>query len=624
MKSTLPMLLILLMPYATAFTQTRTSGLLERSQIEEQYKWNTTDIYENDQAWEKDFQWTEENLSLYDRYNGKLIESSQMLLSCMQLDDTIKNKSKYLWLYAKMNRDVDMKNSVHQEIWSRYGMLESKINVASAFIPPEIIAIPETTIKQFIQEKSELRVYSHYFSSLAKKKSHTLSKDKEDILAKTSTLIDNPYGVFGALVYADIPFPVIKNEKGEDINLNRSLSWRARSSQDRDYRKRGYQEYYKSLGNYKSTLAKNLNNLIDGKIFMADVRNYGNTLEASLDRYHIPVVVYKNLITSVKNNLQPMHRWMAIKKKMLGLDTLYLYDTRVSMFADVEKDYTWEEARDLTYESIALLGNDFIGDIRKAYDNRWIDVYPSPGKETGGYSSGPYGPHAYVKMNWGAKLLDFYTLVHELGHYVHAMKTMQTQPFIYADYPPFLAEVASTTAENISQFYLINHSQSNEEKLYHMEKYMDNAVLFIYNSALMADYEQQIYQLVENGEPLSADKLGDLYGELSALYYGADVKISETDKFVWMEWPHYYLDYYLYTYATSFAAAVQIAENIRNEGDPAIKQFNTFLAAGSSDYPVNVLQKAGVDMTIPEPYEVVAKRMNELMDEMEKMMEDRK
>jgi oligoendopeptidase F len=312
---------------------------------------------------------------------------------------------------------------------------------------------------------------------------------------------------------------------------------------------------------------------------------------------------------------------MKMKKKILGLDTLHIYDTRVSVSLEVEKDYTWEEGRELTLESLKALGEDYLVAIKNAYSNRWIDVFPNLGKETGGYSSGTLGPHPYVKMNWGGKLFDFYTLVHELGHYVHATKTIEVQPFIYQDYPPFLAEVASTTAENLSQFYLIQKSKSKEEKLYHIEKYLDNVVMYLYNSTMMAEFELHIYQKVENGEPLSAEDLSQFYSKLSARYYGKDVVIDEVDRLSWLEWPHYYLDYYLYSYATSFAASIQIASNILTEGGPAIERFMNFLEAGISDYPVEVLKKAGVDMTTPQPYDAVANKMNALMDEMESMLE---
>jgi oligoendopeptidase F len=622
MKKKLSIMLLLLMICEFGIAQKKTSGLLERSQIEEKYKWDTKDIYENEQAWEKDFKWIEQNLSQYDKYKSKLSDSARSLLDGMYLDKKINKKLGYLRLYAKLHKDVDIRDAKHQAMWSRYSSLETRVEVTRSFIKPEIILIPENKVRKFMDENSELKIYTHFFNTLASKKKHTLSKNIENLLAKVSGIIDNPYGVFGSLVYADLPFPVIKNDKGEDVQLNRSTSWRARASQSRDYRKRGYQEYYNALAKYKGTLTKNLNSFFDGKVLMANIRNYDNTLEASLARYNIPVKVYQNLIESVKNNLQPFHRWMKMKKKLLSLDNLHIYDTRVSIFSTIEKEYSWEEAMDLVLKSLALLGNDYTKVIKDAFEKRWVDVYPSPGKETGGYSSGTMGPHPYVKMNWGGKLFDFYTLVHELGHYVHATKTMGTQHFIYQDYPPFLAEVASTTAENLSQFYLIGSSEAKDEKLYHIEKYLDNVIMFLYNSTMMAEFELHMYQKVENGEPLSSDELSNFYGQMLSQYYGEDVTIAETDKHAWLEWAHYYLDYYLYSYATSMSAAIHIAENIQEEGKLAVQQFKRFLEAGNSDYPVEVLKKAGVDMTTPLPYDAVAAKMNALMDEMERMLKE--
>ena len=374
------------------------------------------------------------------------------------------------------------------------------------------------------------------------------------------------------------------------------------------------------MSDYQGTLTSNLSGLIEGKVFISSTRDYNNALEASMDRYNLPVEVYHTMIESVGSNLQPYHRWMRMKKEMLGLDTLHIYDTRVSVFTGIKKTYTWEEAEALTMESLGGLGEDYLVEIQNAYTNRWIDAFPNVGKETGGYSSGPAGPHPYVKMNWGGELFDFYTLVHELGHYVHAVKTMESQPYIYREYPPFLSEVASTTAENISQSYLINNASSIEEKLYHMEQYLDNVALYVYNTCMMAQFELLLYEKVENGEPLTSDALNSLYGELLIRYYGPEVYVEETDTYAWMEYPHYYLDYYLYSYVTSFTAAIQISSKILNKEDRASEQFMNFLKAGNSDYPVEVLKKAGVDMTTADPYEVAFLRMNQLMDEMERVM----
>jgi len=403
MRVKLFVIVILVLYCTSGLAQKKTSGLLERSQIEEKYKWDLSDIYQTEEEWEEDFNWIKQNLSQYKKYAGKLSSSSAVLLKCLKFDDALDNKLNWIRMYSDMHKDVDMKSEKYQKMYSRYVCLAEEVNIERSFIHPEIISIPEKTIRNFLLDNEGLQIYEHFLNKLLLKQKHTLSVDKEEILAKVSKLIDNPYSVFGKLVYAELPFPTIKDDKGEDVFLNRSISWRARSSSDRAYRKRGYEEYYGVLNRYKGTLAQNLSNSIDGNIFNAQVRGYNSVLDASFDRYLLPVKVYNNLIETVRNNLQPLHRWMNLKKKILGYDSLYIYDTMVSLFSETEIEYGWEEARDMMFESLKPLGDDYVNDIREAYDKRWVDAFPNVGKETGGYSSGPAGPHPYVKMNWGER-----------------------------------------------------------------------------------------------------------------------------------------------------------------------------------------------------------------------------
>jgi oligoendopeptidase F len=603
-----------------SFAQENTSGLLERSEIDEKYKWDLSDIYKGVEDWEKDYDWIKQNLPQYENYAGKLNSSSSTLLQCLRFNDSLDKKLNWVRMYPDLHRDVDMNSEKYQKMWSRYNSLEAEVNVARSFINPEIISIPEETINNFISENERLQVYEHFLNKLLLKQKHTLPPEQEEILAKASKLIDNPYAVFGKLIYAELPFPSIKNDKGEDIFLNRSTSWRARSSPDRTYRKRGYEQYYGSLKDYKGTLAQNLSNYIDGNIFNAKVRGYNSALHASFDQFNLPVKVYDNLIETVRNNLQPLHRWMKLKKQILGYDTLYIYDTMVSLFSETEKEYSWEEARDLMFESLGQLGDNYVDDIREAYDKRWVDAFPNIGKETGGYSSGPSGPHPYVKMNWGGKGLDFTTLVHEFGHFVHGYKTMRKQAYVYYDYPSFLSEIASTTAENISWAYLIDNAKTESEKLYLIGQFVDLVVLYFYTSAMNAEFEKILYQTVEDGGSLSVESMSELYNDLTKIYYGEAITLTEFDSYVWAEWPHFYFGYYIYSYATSFAAAIQISEKVRSEGEPAVNRFIQFLEAGSSDYPVNVIKKAGVDLTSTDPIIAVVTRMNELMDQIEDLI----
>jgi len=619
MKKIILLLTCLLIPFSQILAQSLTSGLLQRNQIDKKYKWDFSDIYENEQNWEKDFEWLKQNYQHYKKFEGKLSASSNTLLECLQFNDKLDKKLNWIRLYVKMHKDVDMKSEKYQNMWSRYFALESEVNVIRSFIQPEIISIPQETIKNFLSENEELKIYEHYLKKLLLKQKHTLSPDQEEILSKYSKLIDYPYSVFGKFVYAELPFPTIKDDKAEEVFLNRSISWRARSSPDREYRKRGYEEYYGTLKKYKGTLAQNLLNQINAKTIDADVRGYKSVLEASFAEFNLPIEVYDNLIETVRNNLQPFHRWMKMKKKILGYDSLYIYDTKVSMFSETEKEYSWEEARDLMFSSLEPLGDSYVNDLREAYNKRWVDAFPNVGKETGGYSSGPHGPHPYVKMNWGGKVMDYTTLVHEFGHYAHAYKTMRKQPYIYYNYPSFLSEIASTAAENVSWTYLIENAKKPSEKLYQIEQFIEIICMYFYTSALNAEFERELYKILENGGSLSTESMSKLYRDITKAYYGESVTLTDCDSYVWAEWPHFYFGYYIYSYATSFAASIQLSENIRKEGQPAVDRFTQFLEAGSSDYPINLLKKAGVDLTSREPILALVNRLNELIDKVEKL-----
>jgi len=619
MKQMLLLSSILVIFYIYGNAQDLTSGLLERTQIDDKYKWDLSDLYSSTGLWKKDLEWVEQNIETYKQYQHKLGNSSTILLQCLRFDNKLDSILNCLRLYADMNRDVDMRSEDNQKMWSAYSSLEAEVNAARSYIQSEIISIPEKTMGQFLAENKDLRVYEHFLTKLLLKKRYILTSEKEELIAQYSKLGDNPYAVFGKFVYAELPFPRIHDDKGTEVLLNRSMSWRARSSPDRSFRKKGYEEYYGTLKQFKGTLAQNLGNLIENRIINANVRGYNSALEAAFDEYHLPVSVYDNLIKTVRENLQPLHHWMNMKKTILGYDTLFIYDTMVSLFSETEKEYSWEEARDLMYESLKPLGSGYVDDIREAYDNRWVDAFPNIGKETGGYSTGPKGPHPYVKMNWGGKGLDFTILVHEFGHYVHGYKLIKKQPYIYRSYPSFLGEIASTTAENVAWAYMIENTKSKDEKRYLTGQFIDLIVLYFYTSAMNAEFERSLYQIVNDKGSLSAESITQVYKELTELYYGKAVTVTDFDAHAWTEWPHFYFGYYIYSYATSFAAAIQISENIRQNGETAARQFIQFLEAGNSDFPVNVINKAGVDLTSPEAIRVVGKKMNELMDVLEEI-----
>ena len=596
------------------------SWTTERSEIPDQYKWDTRDVYANESDWAADYQEISDRIKDYEPFRDKLDQSAEDLLNCLLLDESIMQKMGYLRLYAKLNRDANMNHPDHQVRWNKYNILESEVNKARSFIVPGIVNTPPELLNKFMEEEARLNTYAHYFESLAANVAHAAAPEREKELERIRSMTENAYTLYGSLIYSEMDYPSTNNEKGESVIVNRANSWNLRSSSQRQVRKDGYEKYYQALGGYQQTLSVNLGNFLSGKIMLAEAREFEDALDASLSRYHIPREIYFSLISSVKENAHVLQRWMRIKKQLLNVDTLYLYDIRASMFPFNTREYSWEEGRDLCIASLEAMGKEYQQYISDVYENRWIDALPNAGKETGGYSTGPGGPHPYVKMNWTGSLFDFYTLVHEFGHYVHGIRLMERQHYIYRDYPPFIGEIASTTAENISQLYLIEHAETAEEQCYFIEQYIDNIILLLFSSTIMAEFELEMYRVLEQGGQLNPKILGEMYVDILKEYFATTVEITETDKLCWLEWPHFYLDFYIFSYATSFASSLKLASDIREKGEPAVEAFYKILEAGTSEFPAVVLQKAGLDLSTPEPYQSVGTLLDQLMDELEDLL----
>jgi oligoendopeptidase F len=601
-----------------------TGSLPARGDIEARYTWNLSDIYKTENLWEKDFKWVDENAAGYQNFQGKLGSSADELLKAMKFDDEMGIKLSRLYLYSSLAKDLDLANSEARARYDRISALSSKVAALSSFLRPEILSIAEEKIKDFMKSSGGLMLYKQQFDNLFRTKEHTLSKEQEELLAMGSEVSRIPYSTFNVFTDAEMQFPVVKDTEGQDVQISHGRYSAALFSTDREYRKRVYTGFYKPFKEYKNTLSTLFSGNIKTHVFYARARRYNSSREAALDVNNIPVAVYDNLIKSINENLQPLHRWASIKKRVLGLKELHIYDSYVTLFPGVKKEYDYEKGKEVVLEALKPMGSDYIANLKSAFDNRWVDVYETKGKRSGAYSSGTtYGVHPYVLLNWNNQLNDVFTLAHEMGHNMHSFYTGQTQPYPYADYSIFVAEVASTANEALLLDYLIQHSQSREEKLALLEKYLTNITSTFYRQACFAEYEQMVHSMVEKGEPLTPDKLNALYHEITQRYWGPDMVIDEEEDYTWARIPHFYYNFYVYQYATGLAASQTLVANIKKEGQPAINRYLDFLKAGSSDYPINVLKKAGVDMTSREPVLQTISKMNELLDEMEKLL-DRK
>jgi oligoendopeptidase F len=593
-------------------------------QIEPKYTWNLKDIYESDNMWENDFKWVQDNISNYQKFEGKLGSSAESLLKGLKFDDEMSIKLGKLFLYAMLSKDLDLSNSPNLARFDRISQLGSEAAAASAFIRPEILDIPISKIDQFMEESKDLKVYKHQFDNLFRMKEHTLPKEEEELLAQAGPALQIPDNTFGIFTNADLQFPTVKDPQGNDIQISIGRYRAAMYSTDRGYRERVYKGFYKPYMTYKNTLASLFSGEIKTQMFTSKARKYNSCREAALNVNNIPVSVYDNLVKTVDENLEPLHRWARLKKKILGLKELHHYDVYVTLFPAVKKEYSYDKAEEIVKDALKPLGEDYIKNLTKAFNNRWVDVYETKGKRSGAYSSGTtYGVHPYVLLNWNNQLDDVFTLAHEMGHNMHSFYTGQNQPFPYADYSIFVAEVASTCNEALLLDYLIQKADTKEEKLALIEKYLTNITTTFYRQTMFAEFEELTHEKMENGEALTAESLAPLYKEIVQKYWGPDMVVDDEEAYTWSWIPHFYYNFYVYQYATSYAASQIISEKIKNEKQPEIDKYLNFLKSGNSDYPINTLKKAGVDMSSPEPIKQTINKMNELLDEMEKLLAEK-
>ncbi|MBK7630582.1 MAG: oligoendopeptidase F [Ignavibacteriales bacterium] len=593
-----------------------------RDTIDEKYKWNLKDIYINDEEWEKDFKWVENNISNYIQFEGTLSKSAENLLACLKFDDEVGIKLERLYLYSMLSKDSDMRISKYQGMDDRIKTIYSKVLAASSYIKPELLKIDEKELLDLLSSNPDLEIYRHSFDDLFRFRKHTLDKEQEELLAMAGDVTQVSYNAYSLLTNADLRFPVIPGENGTEIEMSHSRFYSALYSKNRDYRKRAFKAYLNPFMENVNSLSALFNGNLKSNIFYARARKYNSAQEAALDKNNIPLSVYTNLVDTVNNNFQPMHRWSALKKKLLGLDELHTYDAYVTLFDQkLEKKYNYDEAKQIVFASLKVMGEDYLTSLKKAFDNRWIDVYETKAKRSGAYSSGStYGVHPYVLLNWTDLLNDVFTLAHEMGHNMHSYYTGLNQPFTYANYSIFLAEVASTFNESLLLEHLINISESKEEKLFLLEKYLNNITTTVYRQVMFAEFEATTHSKVENGEALTPDVLCNLYRDVYQKYWGPEMIIDTEETYTWARVPHFYYNFYVYQYATGFAASEALALKVKTEGEPAVKKYLDFLKAGSSDYPINILKKAGVDMNSQEPILAVTKKMNQLIDEIENLI----
>ena len=598
-----------------------------RDEIDAKYKWNLTDLYENDESWEQTLDKLDKEKDKIVDFKGKLGDSAGDLLACLEFVSGLDKELTRLYIYASMASDLDTRVSGYQAMKQKIQQTYTDFGSKASFMEPEILAIDAARIDEFIKSEEGLDVYSFYLHDLKRKEEHRLSEKEEKILALAGMITGAPSNIYGILSNADIPYPEVTLSDGTKVTLNSAGYARARVTENRDDRRLVFDEFYKTLKQYRNTYGATLSAQIKKDLFTSRSRGYKDCLSAALDSNNIPTSVYHSLIENVNNNLDSFHRYLNIKKRMLGLETLEYIDLYTPTVKSVDLEYTIDEGSKIVLEALAPLGEEYTSTVNRAINNRWIDIYPTQGKRSGAYSSGnAYDVHPYILLNYNGTYSDVSTLAHEMGHTMHSYYSNENQPYPLADYSIFVAEVASTFNEALLIDYMLKNLEDDETRLSLLMEYLDGLKGTVFRQTQFAEFELRIHEMVEQGEALTSENLTEIYAEIVRKYYGHDKGVCVINDLYTHEWayiPHFYYNYYVYQYSTSFCASTALAEKVLNNEPGAKEKFLQFISAGGSDYPVAILNKAGVDMTTADPFNKTMDQMNRVMDEIEKILDRR-
>ena len=597
----------------------------DRSEIDVKYQWNLDDIYPSVKLWARAKDDLVAEFDTILTYKGTLKQAAGQLLHGLDFNAHVSKTLMRLYCYASMRSDQDTRQSENLSLRQQIEQLITEYNAKASFLEPEILAMPTQTIEQYLSEEAGLQVHRMYLDNILRTKAHRLSEKEEKILAESSRLARGPSTIFSIFSNAELPYPKVALSDGSRVLLNQSGYAKYRAVANRDDRELVFQTFWKTLAGFKQTFGTQLYAQVQKDIFYTRVRNYSSNLHSALDSDNIPVEVYHGLIDNVAQNLDSFHRYLKLKQRMLGLDQIRYSDLYAPVVKDAELNYTYDQAVQLVIDAIKPLGETYVRVATEGMANRWIDVYPTPGKRSGAYSNGGcYDVHPYILLNYNGRYNDVSTLAHELGHTMHSYFSNQTQPYPMAGYSIFVAEVASTLNEALLIHKMLDTLKDDDVRLSLLMNYLDGIKGTIFRQTQFAEFELSIHELAESGTPLTGDVLTELYGKILKQYYGHDQGVCYIDDLYAAEWtyiPHFYYNFYVYQYATSFTASTALSENVLAGESGAIDKVLTFLSAGGSDYPINILKKAGVDMTAAEPFTKTMTAMNRTMDEIEAILD---
>ena len=596
------------------------TGLKRREEVNREDTWAIEDLYESDEAWEEDYKRLETKILELAAYEGHLGDGPEALLGMQRTWDELHMLAEKVYVYAGQRLHEDTDNGHYQNLAARAQGLLIKLSEAGAYIEPEILALPEGTVEKFLTENEALQVYRQYFENMIRRRQHVLDKEREELLAAIGELAEGPKDIFTMFNNADLRFPVIQGEDGEPVEVTHGRYMTLLQSSKRSVRQAAFEALYKTYGQYRNTLAAAYRANVKQEVFYAKARNYQSDLEAALNKSHIPVPVYDNLIQAVHEHLPQMHRYLELRRRFLHVEELHMYDLYTPMVSKKDgQKIPFEKAKEMVLQGLAPMGEEYVSLLREGFSSRWIDVYENKGKKSGAYSWGAYGTHPYVLLNHQDNLNSVFTLAHEMGHALHSWYSDAHQPYIYAGYEIFVAEVASTCNEALLIHHLIGTTEDPKEKAYLINYFLEQFRTTLFRQTMFAEFEKITHNMQKQGETLTADRLCEVYYGLNRLYFGENMCVDREIEMEWARIPHFYTPFYVYQYATGFSAAIALSGKILKEGAAAVEAYKNFLKGGSSRYPLELLRTAGVDMEQKKPVEDALGVFARYLDEMERL-----
>jgi oligoendopeptidase F len=610
-----------------AFTLVVSAQERDRSKVSDKYKWDLTHIYPSDDAWRQAKEKLAAEIPKLRECKGALGSSASRLAECLELGSRLSKELSRAYVYASMMSDTDTRVSKYQGMQQEMIQLASTLAAEAAFVEPEILKTDKATIERFQADATaapRLKPYQLYLDDIQRRAPHTLTDAEEKLLASAGVITSAPSTTYGIFSDADFPYPTVTLSDGKSVRLDSTGFSLYRAVPNRDDRKKVMSEFFGSLGKFHGTFGSTLNGQVQSDIFYARARKYNNALDAALDGPNVPTSVYRHLLDGVNRHLPTFHRYLKLRQRMMKLQELHYYDLYAPLVASVDLSYTIDEAQKIVLESLKPLGPEYAAGAMRAFNERWTDFQPTEGKRAGAYSNGgAYDVHPFMLINYNGKYTDMSTVAHELGHTMQSYFSNKTQPYPTASYPIFVAEVASTFNEALLIDYMLKTIKDDATRLSLLGNYLEGIKSTVFRQTQFAEFELRMHEMAEKGEPLTGEALDKLYADITKKYYGHDKNVCIVDDYIAHEWafiPHFYRNFYVFQYATSFTAAEALSEKVRAGDQGALKRYLTFLNAGGSKYPIDLLKDAGVDMTTDEPLELTIKKMNRVMDDMEKLL----